>query len=56
MRVPKPERPIEMPSTAAPASAATRGQAGAKLQSIRADGHQAKARFCGGSGSIRAAA
>ena len=31
MRVPSPERPIEMPSTAAAASVATRGQAGAKV-------------------------
>ena len=46
---PKLDSPIEMPSTAAPASAARRGQAGAKSQSIRAAGHQAKARCCGGS-------
>ena len=48
MRVPRFDRPIEMPSTAAPASAARRGQAGAKFQSVSADGHHAKARFCGG--------
>ncbi len=54
MRVPTLESPIEMPSTAAPANAATRGHAGAKLTSISAAGHHAKARFCGGSDSSSA--
>ena len=43
-----------MPSRAAQASAATRGQAGAKFQSISAAGHQAKARFCGGNAEAAA--